>query len=172
MNKFERVSEFEYNKTVASDCSAKSGVISVTTYENIKLPRRATAKSAGYDFFSPISFKLKPGQTIKVPTFIKAQLNNGRVLKLYPRSSYGFKYRMQLDNTVGIVDGDYYNNESNEGHIFIKITNDSKTGKTLEVNAGDAFAQGIITIYELTDDDNVATVRTGGIGSTTEKVNE
>lgn len=169
MNKFERVSESEYNKAVANDCTAKSGVIGVAAYENIKLPRRATAWSAGYDFFSPISFKLKPGQTIKVPTFIKAQLNHSRVLMLYPRSSYGFKYRMQLDNTVGIVDGDYYNNESNEGHIFIKITNDSKTGKTLEVNAGDAFAQGIIAGYEITDDDDATAIRTGGIGSTTRK---
>lgn len=166
MNKFERVSEAEYNKALASDCSAKNGVISVASYENIKLPCRATVRSAGYDFFSPISFKLKPGQTIKVPTFTKAQLSHGRVLMLYPRSSYGFKYRMQLDNTVGVVDGDYYNNESNEGHIFIKITNDSKTGKTLEVNVGDAFAQGIIMEYDLVDDDNVTAIRTGGIGST------
>jgi len=113
MNKFERVSETEYNKVLTSDCTAKNGVICVAPYENIKLPHRATVRSAGYDFFSPISFKLKPGQTIKVPTFVKAQLSHGRVLMLYPRSSYGFKYRMQLDNTVGVVDGDYYNNESN-----------------------------------------------------------
>lgn len=166
MNKFERVSETEYNKVLTSDCTAKNGVICVAPYENIKLPHRATVRSAGYDFFSPISFKLKPGQTIKVPTFVKAQLSHGRVLMLYPRSSYGFKYRMQLDNTVGVVDGDYYNNESNEGHIFIKITNDSKTGKTLEVNVGDAFAQGIIMGYEITDDDEVTDKRTGGIGST------
>lgn len=166
MNKFERISESEYNKAVASDCTAKNGVINVTSYDNIKLPQRATVRSAGYDFFSPISFKLRPGQTIKVPTFIKAQLGFGKVLMLYPRSSYGFKYRMQLDNTVGVVDGDYYNNESNEGHIFIKVTNDSKTGKTLEVNVGDAFAQGIITGYEITDDDEATAIRTGGIGST------
>lgn len=166
MNKFERVSIVEYNKAVENDCSTKCGVINVANYEDIKLPCRATAWSAGYDFFSPISFKLKPGQTMKIPTFIKAQLNRGRVLMLYPRSSYGFKYRMQLDNTVGVVDGDYYNNESNEGHIFIKVTNDSKTGKTLEVNVGDAFAQGIITGYEITEDDDATAIRTGGIGST------
>lgn len=169
MNKFEKVSQNEYDKAVASDCNVRNGVLNVCAYDDIKLPRRATAWSAGYDFFSPISFKLKPGQTIKIPTFFKAQLNHGRVLMLFPRSSYGFKYRMQLDNTVGVVDGDYYNNESNEGHIFIKITNDSKTGKTLEVNAGDAFAQGIIMWYEVTDDDDATAIRTGGIGSTTGK---
>ena len=85
---------------------------------------------------------------------------------LFPRSSYGFKYRMQLDNTVGVVDQDYYNNESNEGHIFIKITNDSKSDKVLTVNKGDAFAQGIIMPFVITDDDDVTALRTGGIGST------
>ena len=39
MNKFERVSETEYGKVLASDCSAKNGVICVTPYENIKLPQ-------------------------------------------------------------------------------------------------------------------------------------
>ncbi len=106
MNKFELVSKTEYNKVVASECTAKNGVIAVQNYQEIKLPRRATVGSAGYDFFSPISFKLKPGQTIKVPTFIKAQLNYRRVLLIVPRSSYGFKYRMQLDNTIGIIDAE------------------------------------------------------------------
>lgn len=166
MNKFYKVSEAEYEKALAKDCTAKNGVISVAFYDDIVLPCRATMWSAGYDFFSPVSFKLKPGQSIKIPTFIKTQLNHGRVLMMFPRSSYGFKYRMQLDNTVGVIDGDYYNNKSNEGHIYIKITNDSKADKTLEVNAGDAIAQGIIMNYEVTDDDNVTAVRTGGMGST------
>ena len=106
------------------------------------------------------------GQTIKIPTCMKCQLDLGNVLMLFPRSSFGFKYRMQLDNTVGVVDQDYYNNESNEGHIFIKVTNDSKTDKTLVVNKGDAFAQGIIMAYGVTDDDSVVATRTGGMGST------
>lgn len=166
MNKFEPISKTEYNKVVAEEFKAKNGVLRFQKYDELKIPRRATKGSAGYDFFSPISFKLKPGQTIKIPTCMKCSLNYGNVLMLFPRSSFGFKYRMQLDNTVGVVDQDYYNNESNEGHIFIKITNDSKTGKTLEVNAGDAFAQGIIMNYSITDDDNVVACRTGGIGST------
>ncbi len=166
MNKFEPISQAEYNKVVTEEFTAKNGVLNYQNYEQLQVPKRATKGSAGYDFFSPISFKLKPGQTIKIPTCMKCRLNLGSVLMLFPRSSFGFKYRVQLDNTVGIVDQDYYNNESNEGHIFIKITNDSKTGKTLEVNAGDAFAQGIIMSYEITDDDSVVATRTGGIGST------
>lgn len=166
MNKFEPISRAEYKKTVVEEFTVENGVLNYQSYEQLRTPQRATRGSAGYDFISPISFKLKPGQTIKVPTCMKCSLNRGNVLMLFPRSSYGFKYRMQLDNTVGVVDQDYYNNESNEGHIFIKITNDSRTDKTLEVNAGDAFAQGIIMAYAITDDDNVVTTRTGGIGST------
>lgn len=166
MNKFELVSEKEYEKTVIKELGLKNGVLSYQNYNELKLPCRATRGSAGYDFFSPISFKLKPGQTIKIPTFIKCSLNQGNVLMIFPRSSYGFKHRMQLDNTVGIIDADYYENESNEGHIFIKITNDSKEGKILAVNKGDAFAQGIILSFMTVDDDNVTTLRTGGIGST------
>ena len=166
MNKFEKISQAEYDKTVNNEFTAKNGVLGFIPYDDLVLPHRATKGSAGYDFISPISFKLKPGQTMKVPTCVKCSLNRGAVLLLFPRSSYGFKYRMQLDNTVGIVDQDYYNNENNEGHIFIKVTNDSKTGKTLEVNCGDAFAQGIIMGFDITDDDNVTACRTGGIGST------
>lgn len=166
MNKFEKVSITEYEKVVAEEFSPKNGVVNYSTYEDIKLPKRATKGSAGYDFYSPISFKLKPGQSIKVPTCIKCRLNHGCVLLILPRSSYGFKYRMQLDNTVGVIDQDYYGNENNEGHIFIKVTNDSKNNKTIEVKRGDAFAQGIITCFCITDDDDTTTLRTGGMGST------
>lgn len=166
MNKFEPVSQAEYNKVVTEEFTAKNGVIDYQSYEQLQIPKRATKGSAGYDFFSPISFVLKPGQTIKIPTCMKCQLGLGNVLMIFPRSSFGFKYRMQLDNTVGVVDQDYYNNESNEGHIFIKVTNDSKADKTLVVNKGDAFAQGIIMTYGVTDDDNVVATRTGGMGST------
>ena len=141
-------------------------VLNYHKYEELKKPERATRGSAGYDFFSPISFKLKPGQTIKVPSCIKCSLNHGNVLFVLPRSSYGFNFRLQLDNTVGVIDEDYYNNVSNEGHIMIKVTNDSKEGKVIEVNAGDAFAQGIILPYVITNDDETTSTRTGGMGST------
>ena len=84
-----------------------------------RLPRRATAGSAGYDFFSPVDFELMPGETLKMPTGIRAWMEPDWVLKIYPRSGLGFKYRLQLNNTVGIIDSDYYNSD-NEGHIFIR----------------------------------------------------
>ena len=135
-------------------------------YEGIRLPRRATAGSAGYDFFSPVDFTIKPGETVKFPTGIRVEMDQEWVLKCYPRSGLGFKYRLQLDNTVGIIDSDYYNSD-NEGHIFAKITNDTKEGKTVEIPAGTGFMQGIFMEYGITVDDDVEEVRNGGFGSTT-----
>ena len=86
-------------------------------YNNINLPQRATRGSAGYDFYSPDKFILKPGESIKIPTGIRVRMEAGWVLKCYPRSGLGFKFRLQLDNTVGIIDSDYYYSD-NEGHIF------------------------------------------------------
>ena len=134
-------------------------------YDKIKMPKRATTGSAGYDFFAPIPFSLEPNHTIKIPTGIRCIMENDWVLKLYPRSGLGFKYRLQLDNLVGIVDSDYYYSD-NEGHIFIKITNDSKEGKTVHLKEGDGFAQGIFLQYGITVDDEADGVRNGGFGST------
>ena len=133
-------------------------------YDDIKLPKRATKGSAGYDFFAPFSFNLKPGETIKIPTGIRAKMDSEWVLCLFPRSGLGFKYRLQLNNTVGIIDSDYYFSD-NEGHIFVKITNDSNEGKKVSLKEGDAFAQGIFIPYGVTEDDDVKTTRNGGFGS-------
>lgn len=135
-------------------------------YDGIKLPKRATAGSAGYDFYVPFPIALSPGKTLKVPTGIRVEMQDNWVLKCYPRSGLGFKYRLQLNNTVGIIDSDYFYSD-NEGHIFAKITNDSNEGKVIELEAGTGFMQGIFVEYGITMDDNVTTVRNGGFGSTT-----
>ena len=135
-------------------------------YESLQLPKRATKGSAGYDFYAPFTFHLAPGETIKIPTGIRAKMEVDWVLKLYPRSGLGFKYRLQLNNTVGIIDSDYFYSD-NEGHIFAKITNDSNEGKTVDVTAGTGFMQGIFIEYGITVDDDVDTERNGGFGSTT-----
>ena len=90
---------------------------------NIRLPRRATKGSAGYDFFAPESFTLVPHETILIPTGIRVMIEDGWVLQLYPRSGLGFRHRLQLDNTVGVIDSDYFE-AKNEGHILIKMTSD------------------------------------------------
>lgn len=135
-------------------------------YETIKLPKRATVGSAGYDFYTPIDFALKPNETIKIPTGIRVSINDGWFLAIFPRSGLGFKYRLQLNNTVGIIDSDYFFSD-NEGHIFIKITNDSNENKTVELKAGQGFGQGIFMPFGIVEDDDTTDKRNGGFGSTT-----
>ncbi len=134
-------------------------------YDGIILPKRATKGSAGYDFFAPFDFTLKSGETIKIPTGIRAKMPEDWVLMIFTRSSLGFGFRLQLDNTVGVIDSDYYYAD-NEGHIFVKITNDSKTNKVLQIKKGDAFCQGIFMPYGITEDDSASEKRVGGVGST------
>ena len=156
---FEKVSPEQF----AADMAAEPGV--GDAYERVALPVRATGGSAGYDFVTPVYIKLQPGQTALIPTGIRCRMEEGWVLMIFPRSGLGFRNRMQLDNTVGIIDSDYYDAD-NEGHILIKITNDSKTGKVLEIPAGKAFAQGVFLRFGITEDDICETERTGGFGST------
>lgn len=135
-------------------------------YNDIKFPKRATKLSAGYDFFAPQGFELAPKQTVTIATGIRAIMPGEFFLAIFPRSGLGFKYKLRLDNTVGIIDADYSQSD-NEGHIFIRITNESD--KHLKVDKGEAFAQGIFMQYFTTADDNVTTERNGGLGSTTAK---
>lgn len=134
-------------------------------YGQIRLPARATAGSAGYDFYAPVGFTLKPGESVKMPTGVRVEMETGWVLQIFPRSSLGFKYRLQLNNTVGIIDSDYFYSD-NEGHMFIKVTNDSREDKTVELSAGAAFAQGIFIPFGITVDDSCNEQRNGGFGST------
>lgn len=134
-------------------------------WEKIELPRRATSGSAGYDFKAPFAFKLKPGGTVKIPTGIRVKIDDGWWLGCLPRSGLGFKYRLQLDNTMGVIDSDYYYSD-NEGHIFAKITNDSKNSKSVVVERGVSFMQAIFIPYGITYSDSATAVRNGGMGST------
>lgn len=158
--RFEKVSLDRFAADLGSDFD-----VAKATYERLKLPRRATAGSAGYDFFLPYAVTLAPGETAKIPTGMRVQMENGWVLMVFPRSGLGFKYRLQLNNTVGIIDSDYYYSD-NEGHVFIKITNDSNEGKTLSLEEGDGFAQGIFVPFGVTLEDDATAARNGGFGST------
>lgn len=167
--KFEKVSVNQFINDVKSCAPGLNDSDYELMYNALKLPKRATTGSAGYDFFAPFSFQLKAGESIKIPTGIRGQLDIDKFLAIYPRSGLGFKYKLQLWNGVAIIDSDYYNSD-NEGHIFIKLYNDSPEGKTLLVEQGDAFAQGIIQQFYKVDGDNVNTIRKGGIGSTNGQV--
>ncbi|MBP3656918.1 MAG: deoxyuridine 5'-triphosphate nucleotidohydrolase [Clostridia bacterium] len=164
--KFEKVSLERFVTDWLSTFPQQSIEQAVMVYEHIQLPQRATRGSAGYDFFAPIGFELPAGATLKMPTGIRAVIEEGWVLTLYPRSSLGFKYRFQLDNSVGIIDSDYAHSD-NEGHIFLRMTNDNREGKGLRLAAGAAFAQGVFLPFGITVDDDAQGVRNGGFGSTT-----
>ncbi len=164
--KFEKVSLEQFKKDWQNEYPGTLEETIRKIYEEIKLPRRATRGSAGYDFFAPETFTLNPGETRKILTGIRVWIEDGWGLKIYPRSGLGFKYRMQFNNTVGIIDSDYYGSD-NEGHIQAKITNDSREGKSMTVEAGTGFSQGIFVEYGITVDDDASDVRNGGFGSTT-----
>lgn len=137
-------------------------------WEEIALPSRATTGSAGYDFKAPFTFEMRPGETMKIPTGIRVKIDEGWWLGCLPRSGLGFKFRMQFDNTMGVIDSDYYFSD-NEGHIFAKITNDSKSQKIVHVEAGNGFMQAIFIPYGITYSDDATGVRNGGMGSTDSK---
>lgn len=169
VGKFSKVSYSEFAKAMTglegytppdlSDC-----------YDNIILPRRQTSGSAGYDFYAPFPFKLYPGDTLRIPTGIKCEITPGWWLSMVPRSSLGFRYNLQFDNTISVIDSDYYGCEENEGHIYCQITNRSRHNSeenVLNINAGDRFCQAIFLAYGVCfDDDPVNETRVGKTGST------
>jgi dUTP pyrophosphatase len=168
MNKFEKISERQFFTDFAEyldeecldtrDCRA--------IYNMIKLPKRATTGSAGHDFFAPYNITIPPKGTVKIPTGIRVILDDDKFLAIYPRSGLGFKYKMQLWNSVAVIDADYSNSD-NEGHIWVKFYNDSPEGKTITIKQGEAMCQGIIQQFFKTVDDETDGIRNGGIGSTT-----
>lgn len=133
-------------------------------YDSISLPKRATKASAGYDFSLPYDVTVLPNQSILVPTGIRVALKTNLVCLLMPRSSMGMKYGMCLDNTVGVIDADYYGAD-NEGHIMARLTFKG-ISEALTLKAGERFMQGIIVNYFTTDNDDINDERSGGFGST------
>ena len=169
MLKFEKVSLAQWRKDAAKlkfhtswdNLTEEEQSFVDNAYNSIKLPTRATAKSAGYDFFLPYDVSFTGGyQTI--PTGIRFIADDPKVvLQLYPRSGLGFKYGSYLANTVGIIDADYADSD-NEGHIMLKMN--AETPLVLE--AGKGIMQGILQYYLIIDDDEAFASRNGGFGST------
>lgn len=166
MSKFYKVSYEQFKKDMVKFNQPEE--ILKRWYDDIKLPKRSTSGSAGYDFFAPFAIILEKGGSMIVPTGIRMEMEKDQVLLCFPRSGLGFKFRMQLDNTVGVIDSDYFYSD-NEGHIMLKISNDGYENKVIGVERGKAFAQGILMPFYLTDDDDADGVRNGGMGSTDEE---
>jgi dUTP pyrophosphatase len=171
--RFEKVSYDQFKKDFINSVDYKSMCLDdvsediiLDIYHKIKLPERKTKGSAGYDFHAPTNLSLFPNETVKFPTGIRVHMEEGWVLKCYPRSGLGFRFRLQLDNMVGIIDEDFYYS-NNEGHIMAKLTNDTNTNKDVFIKQGDGFMQGIFVEFGITEDDSSVTERNGGFGSTT-----
>lgn len=155
IGRFQKVSIDQFNKDTNNNNN--------TIYEDIILPKRATTGSAGYDFVCPFNITIKPGQNIKIPTGIRCQMEEGYVLNIYPRSSFGIKHQMFLSNTVGIIDSDYYY-ANNQGHIIISIINMGE--HDIIINKGERFVQGIFLKFYTVQEEEINSSRHGGFGST------
>lgn len=166
--RFHRVSEEQFAEDFKEAIPGFTDAEIHDIYGRIQLPTRATVGSAGYDFYSPFTFNLRPGEGIRVPTGIRVEMEDSWVLSLYPKSGLGFNYRLQLNNTVGIVDSDYFNAD-NEGHIIAQLTNDSRAGREMRIESGMGIIQGVFTEYGITTDDDTHELRHGGFGSTAKK---
>jgi len=129
----------------------------------IPLPKRATRGSAGYDFVSPLEVTVPAGGTALIPTGIRAEMEPGWVLMLFPRSSLGFRHMLRLANTVGVIDSDYAF-AKNEGHIMVKLRNPLDTPVT--IGRGERFCQGVFLPYGTAEEEEDFAERSGGMGST------
>lgn len=148
-------------------------LVSKYNNETILMPKRATKKSACYDIFNNTGndIILQPGQlSDAMSTKVKSYMLDDEVLMAYVRSGHGFKYSVKLANSVGIIDSDYYNNEKNEGEIFIKLHNQGD--KELVIKSNEAMAQFMFIKYLLADDDNFidGNIRKDGFGSTSNNI--
>ena len=130
---------------------------------DIKLPTRATEHSAGYDFYSPVAVTIQPNEAVMIWTDVKAHMYYDNALLLIPRSSMG-KQPIMIANTVGLIDSDYYGNESNDGNIGFRLLNLGNTPYEIEI--GDRIGQGVFIKYGTVKDDSTTTTRKGGYGST------
>ena len=166
---FSKVSPSQYDAAI-SNSPFNSDPLYVP-WEDLKLPKRATAGSAGYDIYSPVSFVLHPGETVKFPTGIKCKIPTGCFLMVVPRSGVGFRTGTRLSNTTGVIDADYTNSD-NEGHIWVKLymprIDDEDTPSELVIDKGDAVCQGIVVpYYQFINEEPPQQKRNGGFGSTT-----
>ena len=138
-------------------------------YNSYDLPKRGTKYSAGYDFSLLNDVTLLPGESKKIPTGIKATMNEDEVLLIIIRSSLGTKFNIRMCNQIGVIDSDYYNNEGNEGHIMVTIKNEGNESRTFK--KGERVCQGIFTKFlTVENEEEILNERTGGFGSTSREV--
>ena len=162
MRRFEIISKEQWDNDVADLHFIDA---SLPQYEDIKLPARATSKSAGYDLYSPIDASIMPGEQVMIPSGLKVNMEDDDVMFIIIRSSLGIKQGLSIPNQTGVIDADYYNNPDNEGHFWICLKNN--TNKQYNIKKGDRISQAIFIKYGKVEDDKpIKESRGGGFGST------
>lgn len=141
--------------------SSVRGFHVLPTFKDIVvLPKRSTAKSAGYDLQSTSDYVIKPGQRALVSTGVTAYMLQDEELQIRPRSGLALKKGISLVNSPGTIDSDYYPNEI--GVIIINHSDDE-----FIIKAGDRIAQAVFGKYLLADGDSYnGRERIGGYGHT------
>ncbi|PKL00172.1 MAG: deoxyuridine 5'-triphosphate nucleotidohydrolase [Tenericutes bacterium HGW-Tenericutes-1] len=140
-------------------------VVQAYLHQDINLPKRKTARSAGYDFEAASDMVIQPQSLAFIPTGLKAYMGNDEVLYIYARSSLFQNKGLILTNGVGVIDADYFDNPTNEGHILISLYNLSN--QIVTIHKGERIAQGVFAKYLLSSQDGfTSTKRMGGFGST------
>lgn len=132
--------------------------------EHAFLPERATANSAGYDFKACEEVTIPAHSIALVPTGIKCKMASNQCLLIMVRSSMPRKMGLVLANAPGLIDADYYGNETNDGNIMFQLRN--ITDKDVHISYGEKIGQGIVTNFFVAEDDEATGTRTGGFGST------
>lgn len=132
--------------------------------KSVKMPKRATKYSAGYDLYSPIDITIMPGTAEMIWTNLKVKMEKDEYLLVCSTSGMG-KRDIRLANGVGIIDSDYYSNSTNDGNFGCRLVNFGK--EPYEIKVGDKIGQAIFMKYLIVDDEEEITEeRVGGFGST------
>jgi dUTP pyrophosphatase len=169
VGKFEKVSYEQFYHDIKEEFDSRFTYEEIRKmYEELELPRRANEGDSGYDFFAPFAFDLAPNEVIKIPTGIKVFIEDGWFLGCVPRSGLGFKYSASLYNTFGVIDSRYVFSD-NEGHIACKLCCRNTEGKTMHVDKGQGYMQGIFLPFGITVDDQTTGIRNGGFGHSDKK---
>lgn len=164
--KFEKISKEQFTKDTKKLFELRFDDSEIERiWNSLELPKRSTMGSAGYDILAPFDITLEPNENITIPTGLRCHINNGWFMMIVPRSGLGFKYGMELMNTLAIIDSDYVFAD-NEGHIMLKIENKSTAKMTISIGKGVGMAQAIFLPFGFTEDDNADGRRVGGLGST------
>lgn len=126
-------------------------------------PKQASSGAAGFDLHMPESGHIGENETAEVNLGFASAIPDGYVGLILPRSGVGFKHRLSLSNTCGVIDKDF------RGSWRAKFS--TQDGKPFSWEAGERLFQVLIMPIpqmelEITDELDETERGEGGIGST------